>query len=65
MDLGYVLYDNELKSSFWSTKTACRRFLQLAVLFIYFLQEKEGWAAERSRSETTNVVSARHSRGLS
>ena len=29
----------------------------LAVLFVYFLQKKEGWAAERSRSET-NVVSS-------
>ena len=36
----------------------------LAVLCYYFLLEKEGWAAERSRSET-NVVSARHSRGPS
>ena len=31
MDLGYVLYENELKRSFWSTKTEYRRFLQLAV----------------------------------
>ena len=31
MDLGYVLYANELKRSFWSTKTEYRRFLQLAV----------------------------------
>ena len=29
------------------------------ILFMYFFQEKEGWAAERSHSET-NVVSARH-----
>ena len=36
----------------------------LGVLFIYFLQEKEGWAAEKSRSET-NAISARHSRGPS
>ena len=32
MDLEYVLYENELKLSFWSTKTAYRRFLQLAFL---------------------------------
>ncbi|CAL8395228.1 unnamed protein product [Arctogadus glacialis] len=32
--------------------------VSLAVLFIYFLQEKEGWAAERSE---TNVVSAKAS----
>ena len=27
MDLGYVLYDNELERSFWSTKTTYRRIL--------------------------------------
>ena len=36
MDLGYVLYDNELKRSFWSTKNASRRFLQLAVFSRFY-----------------------------
>ena len=35
-DLGYVLYDNELKRSFWSTKNAYRRFLQLAVFSRFY-----------------------------
>ena len=34
----------------------------LAVLCYNYLLEKEGWAAERSRSET-NVVSTWHQRG--
>ena len=34
-DLGYVLYDNELKRSFWSTKKY-RRFLQLAVFSRFY-----------------------------
>ena len=36
MDLENVLYDNELERSFWRTKKADRRILQLAVFSRYY-----------------------------
>ena len=57
------IYTMYYKRKVFSIQNATSSVL-LAFFFFFFLQEKEGWAAERSHSET-NVVLARHPRGLS